>query len=195
MPLSPIPIRKSYGPIENVIRQYVNPVARFNCKQKLTNTHFSYPVDRPGISHLGKSNPRHLVSREQGDTMLNKQRLMLLLSGITLLIPGVGFAAQGQRILEEIIVTAEKRQSNVQDTPLAISVGSLNGASKPACNSNKPSPAVKHSPPIAKSSFGFHDKNTTSPLLPQMMMMGWLCSQPLLEVLRRRGQGYQQRQH
>lgn len=130
-------------PFELADRTGINPVSgRHTTNEALKilfrNTEFSGGLTKSGVIIITQG--EYKVEHDQeGNMKVNKMKKATLLAGVSALILGpVAVAAQdqdaaaggetdsGRSLFDPIVVTAEKRESDIQDTPLSVSA--LSGA-------------------------------------------------------------------
>ncbi len=122
-------------PFELADRAGMNPVSgRYTTDEALKilfrNTEFSGGLTESGVIVIAQGNNGE--KDREGDVKVNKKKKTSLLAGVSALILGPaagaaqdeaagGESGSGRSLFDEIVVTAEKRESNLQDTPLSVS--------------------------------------------------------------------------
>lgn len=122
-------------PFELADRAGMNPVSgRFTTDEALKilfrNTEFSGGLTESGVIVIAQGNNGE--KDREGDVKVNKKKKTSLLAGVSALILGPaagaaqdeaagGESGSGRSLFDQIVVTAEKRESDLQDTPLSVS--------------------------------------------------------------------------
>lgn len=125
-------------PFELADRTGMNPVSgRYTTDEALKilfrNTEFSGSLTKSGVIVITQGDNKSENNRE-GDVKIAKKKKASLLAGVSALILGPaavaaqdqtvdtgGDSSSGRSLFDQIVVTAEKRESDIQDTPLSVS--------------------------------------------------------------------------